>query len=253
MLGSLAPIPQAVVTGNNTLWLGITVGTDDEMVPRVQLGSVPFAVQALTIPDASVTTAKIADQAVTQAKLGPDVNLVPPDGSITTAKLADGAVTTAKIANLASEPTRIATWSNDDVVVIDGVASGNYAIIDPGISVTVPQGQAYYYAVIYNGHLQYEYGDRVGASSGFYADYTAFPLANGVQVGTTAVTAKTGYRQDWAALGSNYYWSTPYSASWIIRLESGTHNLTVKFSGYSDNSMNKARLTRQRIQVMRLY
>ncbi|MFZ1465765.1 MAG: hypothetical protein WAV60_17095, partial [Anaerolineae bacterium] len=53
----------------NTLWLGITVGTDDEMAPRVQLGSVPFAVQALTVPDGSVTTGKIADQAVTTGKI----------------------------------------------------------------------------------------------------------------------------------------------------------------------------------------
>jgi hypothetical protein len=51
------------------------VGTDDEMQPRVQLGSVPFAVQALTVPDGSITTAKIADGAVTQAKLASDVNL----------------------------------------------------------------------------------------------------------------------------------------------------------------------------------
>ncbi|MGB4978070.1 MAG: hypothetical protein WBR35_15170, partial [Anaerolineae bacterium] len=80
MLGSLTPIPQTVVTGNNTLWLGITVGTDDEMAPRVQLGSVPFAVQALTVPDGSVTTTKIADQAVTQAKLG--------DGSVRSRHLA---------------------------------------------------------------------------------------------------------------------------------------------------------------------
>lgn len=51
MLGSLTPIPQTVVTGNPNLFLGITVGTDGEMSPRVQLGSVPFAVQALTVPD----------------------------------------------------------------------------------------------------------------------------------------------------------------------------------------------------------
>jgi len=68
MLGSLAAIPQSVMTGNSSLWLGITVGSDDEMTPRVQLGSVPFAVQAITVPDASVTTAKIADGAITQPK-----------------------------------------------------------------------------------------------------------------------------------------------------------------------------------------
>ena len=68
MLGSLNCIPPEVITGHDALWLGITVGTDDEMQPRVQLGSVPFAVQALTVPDGSITTAKIADRAVTQAK-----------------------------------------------------------------------------------------------------------------------------------------------------------------------------------------
>ena len=101
MLGSLDPIPQSVITGHDSLFLGITVGTDDEMVPRVQLGSVPFAVQALTVPDGSVTTEKIADEAVTQAKLGADVSMVPPDGSITTEKIADGAVTQVKAPTLA--------------------------------------------------------------------------------------------------------------------------------------------------------
>jgi hypothetical protein len=85
MLGSLTPVPQSVIAGHDSLFLGITVGTDDEMTPRVQLGSVPFAVQALTVPDASITGAKIAtggittthllDGAVTQAKLGADVSL----------------------------------------------------------------------------------------------------------------------------------------------------------------------------------
>jgi hypothetical protein len=75
MLGSLTPIPQGVITGHDSLFLGITVGTDDEMTPRVQLGTVPFAVQALTVPDGSVTTAKIADGAVTTAKLNVDNGL----------------------------------------------------------------------------------------------------------------------------------------------------------------------------------
>jgi len=69
MLGSLTLIPADLIAGHSSLFLGITVGTDDEMAPRVQLGSVPFAVQALTVPDSSVTTAKIADGAVTPAKI----------------------------------------------------------------------------------------------------------------------------------------------------------------------------------------
>jgi len=87
MLGSLTLIPQSVITGNSTLFLGITVGTDDEMSPRVQLGSVPFAVQALTVPDGSITTAKLAG----------DVSLVPPTGSITTTMILNGAVTQEKL------------------------------------------------------------------------------------------------------------------------------------------------------------
>ncbi|MEZ4867545.1 MAG: hypothetical protein R3C14_39830 [Caldilineaceae bacterium] len=60
MLGSVNPIGQSVITGNSNLFLGITVGTDSEMSPRVQLGSVPFATQALTVPDGSITMAKLA-------------------------------------------------------------------------------------------------------------------------------------------------------------------------------------------------
>lgn len=106
MLGSLTPIPQEIITQNSSLWLGITVDTDDEMAPRLQLGSVPFAVQALTVPDNSVTTTKIADGTIEAADLAsgivvpvgtviswwrPDVNTPLPSGEWA---IADGTVVT---------------------------------------------------------------------------------------------------------------------------------------------------------------
>ncbi|MCA9995567.1 MAG: hypothetical protein KDE56_07470 [Anaerolineales bacterium] len=97
MLGSLNPSLASAIADQNELYLGITVDTDNEMVPRVQLGSVPFSLQALTVADDSITTAKIADEAVTQAKLGPDIDLEPADNSITTAKIADSSVTSSKL------------------------------------------------------------------------------------------------------------------------------------------------------------
>jgi len=78
MLGSVSPIPQDVITGNSNLFLGITVGTDGEMSPRVQLGSVPFATQALTVPDGSITveklSAEIAIPAIQSGRVARSVN-----------------------------------------------------------------------------------------------------------------------------------------------------------------------------------
>ena len=58
ILGNQTTIPQSIVNNSN-LWLGITVGTDSEMTPRIQLGSVPFAGQAQLVPDGSITSAKL--------------------------------------------------------------------------------------------------------------------------------------------------------------------------------------------------
>ncbi|MBU0494699.1 MAG: hypothetical protein KKA73_28860 [Chloroflexi bacterium] len=137
MLGSIDSTLASAIEGQDELYLGITVGTDSEMTPRVQLGSVPFSMQALTVSDESITTAKIADGAVTQAKLGPDISLVPPDGSITTAKLADGAATSRKVRLTVLETTAsgdITTnvWNapQDGQIVITGTAEVNsYALV----------------------------------------------------------------------------------------------------------------------------
>lgn len=110
MLGSLTPISQSIVTQSDTLWLGITVGADEEMTPRVQLGGMPFAVQANTVVDGSITTAKIGDKAVTSAKIA--------NGTIATDDLANAAVTEAKIAEDAIDSAHIA----DGAVGSDQVA-----------------------------------------------------------------------------------------------------------------------------------
>lgn len=68
MLGSIETGLESAVGGNDELYLGITVGTDSEMEPRAQLGSVPFSMQAMTVSDGSITTGKLADGAVTQVK-----------------------------------------------------------------------------------------------------------------------------------------------------------------------------------------
>jgi hypothetical protein len=55
MLGSLNPIPHDLWS-SGARYLGIQVGSDAEMSPREIIGNVP---QALTVPDGSVTLAKL--------------------------------------------------------------------------------------------------------------------------------------------------------------------------------------------------
>ena len=48
---------------NGNLWLGVKIGNDAELTPRTQIVSVPYALKsalALTVPDGSITTAKLA-------------------------------------------------------------------------------------------------------------------------------------------------------------------------------------------------
>ncbi len=72
LLGNLTPIP-ASIWENTNVYLGVQIeGDNAELSPREMVGAVPVAMMAtnIVIPDSSVTTDKIADGAVTLAKLG---------------------------------------------------------------------------------------------------------------------------------------------------------------------------------------
>jgi len=67
MLGSIEPIPHAVIYDNTALWLGVTVGADNEMTPRIPLGSAPYAIYAQKAVDADTVDGIHAQDIVTAA------------------------------------------------------------------------------------------------------------------------------------------------------------------------------------------
>jgi len=155
MLGSINTGLTAVVQGNNNLYLGITVGTDTEMTPRVQLGSVPFSIWSLTVADSSITTAKIADGAVITSKLA--------DDAITSAKIAEGAVGNSEIASDAipvfSASTTEVDWTvtscDENQYTVPGLTlninnarAGNLVIDFTGLGYSSLAGSALY-SIIY--------------------------------------------------------------------------------------------------------
>ncbi|MFA7319816.1 MAG: hypothetical protein WC022_04460, partial [Parcubacteria group bacterium] len=51
-LGSVTPLPTTLNFGSGEYYLGITIGTDEEMIPRKKIGAVPLAIDALNAQNA---------------------------------------------------------------------------------------------------------------------------------------------------------------------------------------------------------
>jgi len=112
-------------------YLGITIGSDSEMIPRQPLTSVGYAFRAKkadTVQDNAVTTPVIADDAVTTDKIV--------DDAISATKIASGAVGSSAIANGAVGSSQIGDNSittqdlKDNAVTVDKISPHILSSID---------------------------------------------------------------------------------------------------------------------------
>ena len=98
--------------GNKVTGLG-TPGTGTDAANKTYVDDTVASVTAGTIPDGSIATAKIADDAVTAAKLA-DSATTDSDRAVTTDHIRDDAVTAAKLDNTAVTP---GSYTNTDITV----------------------------------------------------------------------------------------------------------------------------------------
>ena len=106
-------------------WLGITVGAEgSELTPRIELTSSAYSLNAQSIVDNAVSTAKIQDGAVTDAKIAA--------GAVDADKIADNAVTNAKIAG--GQVVKSLNGLTDDVTI---EAGNNVTITQSGDTLTI--------------------------------------------------------------------------------------------------------------------
>jgi hypothetical protein len=177
-LGSLVPLPAALFDDRAQLWLDVTVD-DETLSPRVQIASVPFALEAQSVVSGAAVRSVngVTDDVVlrqgdnvtitqesnelTISAVGPDGGLSSviveepltgdgtsgapiqlPDGAITTAKLADNAVTTDIIQNETITNAKLA--ANAAVLSLNGVrgdvtlqGSGGAEVSSSGNTITV--------------------------------------------------------------------------------------------------------------------
>ena len=141
------PFPANLLDGSR--WLGVTVGEDDEMTPRQPLTSVPYALQAGSIPAGAVTSVMLADEAVTAEKVAVAAitadKIVGGTGSGVDADQLDGHDTTyfasaATVTALESQVAALQNQVNTLVTLLANVTRNGNNITFTGVNVRIVNG-----------------------------------------------------------------------------------------------------------------
>jgi hypothetical protein len=148
-LGDSTALPSTLFATDTLCWLGIKVGNDPELVPRVKLTSTAYAFKSLwsdssgyalaiangsvsspSIMDGSIASSDLANQVVDSTKLA--------DNAVATTRIADNAVTAAKVldepgvaANLESGPLTVSSTTMQDLVTVTiTIPAPGYILLD---------------------------------------------------------------------------------------------------------------------------
>ncbi len=112
-------IPLTAVNFDEPYWLGITVNADPEMTPRTELSATPYAINALSVEDGTVTTNKLANNAVISTKMANGTAIRSLNGLTDNVNLLAG-----------TGMTVVPSGSNITISATGGGGSGN----DPGVA-----------------------------------------------------------------------------------------------------------------------
>ncbi len=126
-------------------YLGISVETDPEMSPRIELTSSPYSVIAKSVEDDAITTHKIKDRSVTLEKIAPtilsgingitndggEITLLPGSNIVISPDPSDHSITISSVDNGGSSSVSVEDLVPDVISSISGVSNdgGNVDII----------------------------------------------------------------------------------------------------------------------------
>ena len=197
-LGSSTPVD---LPFNKEYWLGIKVGTESELAPRIKLSAVPYSYMSMNVVDGSITADKIKSGEIVKSinsltddvtlVAGSNVSITPSGNNLTINSTASGGGLTLPYSGSAS------TGSEGSVFSITNTGADNsYAIFGSGFTGLFGHSQADNGRAIFGNHQGNGIGGGVYGVTNSSTGYGVYGRAaiSGSNIGVKGeATSSTGY------------------------------------------------------------